>query len=358
MNTKLPEIEHHPIYWKDGMLVSCKELIDSDNATLELIRDSRAGNINNFNYGLLAGDSDEPDNYPHIEYSNVDKMCVVKLLSCRAITKGGCRIEITVDSLKKQIPLKAPSVQVYLTENCTYDIFISVMPMEKRQEAGKEVQSSPPGRRFSSVTYELSAIRRNSFDNSEENGLYSLKLGELVIDNGVARLNREYIPSCMAMGSHPLLLEEHKNILSDIRQIEEYCIKIFQKFRPERKGSLANEVLFIFEKLINYLSSSFNSFKIISKSQPPFQTIAFIINIAKTLDVALECSEYQKYIAKTYPRIKEVKESTESYLYEIESVNHSEIQIALGKTKRYINDLKDFLAELANEGRVVRGGRR
>jgi len=358
MNTILPEIHHYPILWKDGMLVSSKELSASDSAMFDWIRDSRASLLNEFNYGLFPSEHEEPDNYPYFECTNDGSYCVVRLIACRAITKGGYRIEITSNGINKNIPLKAPSLKVSLNEDAVHSIFISVHSFDKFEEAGNELQVTPPGRRFASLCYELSSIKINTQETIPHDGIYAIKIGELVVESGNARINRAYIPPCAIMHSHPILALEYEYILTEMIEIQNLSKKILLKFRSDRKDSTASEILFVVEKLLMFLSSSFTSFKLESRIKAPIHTIAYVFDVAKTFDVTIDCSDYEKYIAKAYPKILQFKIESERFLNSIDRIDQMNIGIIINDIKIYLNELREFLSEVSCEGRIVRGGRR
>src|SRR5690349_16383587 len=90
----LPDIKRQLTHWVDGMKIHKQHFTDSENALLDQLRDSTALRLTNFNFGLLHPSPTEKRSIDvkiiRAQHANFK----IVLSHCRAVTAGGCRIEI------------------------------------------------------------------------------------------------------------------------------------------------------------------------------------------------------------------------------------------------------------------------
>src|SRR5690349_4568081 len=90
----LPEMQYHPVNWVDGMKISKKQFIEFENFVTDQARDAVGLQLNNYAYGLIPAPA---NNQPSLElqiHCDHTQQVGVKLLTCRAVTANGSRIEI------------------------------------------------------------------------------------------------------------------------------------------------------------------------------------------------------------------------------------------------------------------------
>jgi hypothetical protein len=357
MNDLLPGIEYYPIYWKDGMHVSSQEFFASDRAMHDWVRDARALALNEYNYGLLPSNHEEPDNYPHFYCSNNKQHCNIQVKACRAVTAGGGRIEITPEGLKHGLPLNSPSTNINLATDARYDLYITVLPFKQLEEAGTEIRDTPPGRRFATLSYALSSNGNSERQVSTIQGAHSLKVGEVIVENGVGIIDSTYIPPCTQMSSHPALFREYKIIEEVLQTVLDSGRKAIQKYRPDRNNVLSGDISFFAEKFVFFLASSLPAFKLAAPRQPPLYTIAYVSNLMQLVETALSCVDYEKNIMKTFPDVRNLQDLSRNWL-NADEINHANIKPTLTKIKEYLKTFVNVLGSITSEGgRNSRGGR-
>src|SRR4051812_26448430 len=90
----LPKLQYHLTNWVDGMKITRQHFVDSENALIDSLRDAQASSLSAFNYGLLHPMPGEKSSLDCTASATQSSSFRVVVASCRAITAGGCRIEI------------------------------------------------------------------------------------------------------------------------------------------------------------------------------------------------------------------------------------------------------------------------
>ncbi len=91
----LPTIKYRLTNWVDGMKIHRQHFVNSENALSDSIRDAAAVSLTNYNFGLLyPAEGDKRSLEINILRSQSDNFKISVPL-CRAITAGGCRVEIS-----------------------------------------------------------------------------------------------------------------------------------------------------------------------------------------------------------------------------------------------------------------------
>jgi hypothetical protein len=273
----LDELQHYPVNWKDGMRVSSKDFAATDKAWADALRDVRATLFQGINYGLLPVLRDRSDlsAYPKIRLDTTGAQPMLTLVECRAITEGGYRIEIMEDIHKnKQIPLKQPSTLVQLKED--FDVYITI-EMFKLQDAGKLIQEAPPRYAHSVPFYELSVVKAGvpigQFNH--------LKIAEYRYKLGQFERNLMYIPACLTINAHPVLVNCFENTLGMLNNIHLAAIELVHLYRNEQKRSDVRDATNWVEKLALYIAQSLWTYRDLLPNQSPLYTITYFKNLAQ-----------------------------------------------------------------------------
>ena len=90
----LPKLQYHLTNWIDGMKISRHHFSNSESAVLDLLRDVSAIVVSANSYGLLSPEPGEKNAIECEVLSSQSKKFKISVKLCRAITIGGCRIEI------------------------------------------------------------------------------------------------------------------------------------------------------------------------------------------------------------------------------------------------------------------------
>jgi hypothetical protein len=175
----LPDIKHFPLNWIDGMKISSRDFITLENALLDQVRDTTAGHLHEYNYGLLPTNHPEADNYPNLVYDYSKNQLVLK--ECRALTPSGQRIEITEANYeRKKYPAELPAVSFPVQNSGHFDVYIHI-DLSSRLGAGEFAPNNPPRHLSVSPKYELSVRLHDGSYIEQEN---FLKISELEVREG------------------------------------------------------------------------------------------------------------------------------------------------------------------------------
>ena len=90
----VPKIKHNAVNWIDGMKISRSHFSETNNFIFDHLRDGISIQLNTFNYGLLAPLPGEKTSLSFTVKETQSESHKVSLTQCRAVTQGGCRIEV------------------------------------------------------------------------------------------------------------------------------------------------------------------------------------------------------------------------------------------------------------------------
>ncbi len=273
----LDELQHYPVNWKDGMRVSSKDFATTDRAWADALRDVRATVFQGIHYGLLPPlrDSSDTSPYPKFRLDTSPAHTLLTLLECRAITEGGYRIEITEDVHHRlKIPLKLPSAIVQNREN--FDVYITI-DMFDAQDAGKLSQDAPPRYMHSAPLYELTVQPAGLACG----GFNHLKIAEYHYKLGRFERNELYIPPCLTINAHPILVKHFERAYILLNNIHRDAIDLVHLYRNEQQRSDVRDAINWVEKLALYIAQSLWTYTDILKNQSPLYTITYFKNLAQ-----------------------------------------------------------------------------
>jgi len=166
----LPENRSHTINWIDGMKLNKDHFIDLDNWIMDGLRDNACLQMTDFNYGLLESAADRDASQKLLINIDQNNQINIKLTDCRAITKGGIRIEITSQNIQTMhYPLAKLTLDFSITEtsNEIFDIILAVFP-DKRIPVGSPNENEVPFRHpFVMPEFQLHAVPTKQVNSSQ-----------------------------------------------------------------------------------------------------------------------------------------------------------------------------------------------
>jgi hypothetical protein len=359
----LPEIKHFSVNWIDGMKINKNHFIQLENAISDQLRDAIGFNLTNYNYGLLPpapGMNNSLD--LHLDFDQA-RMIRLKLLECRAITHGGARIEIVNSQQHKlTMPLDQLSVELNsneLTEN-EYDIIVTVNPFNHIPTGSPNPEENPPRHPYTIPEYRIQIIPQGQLNDANQ-WAYHLIVGKMRVVGGEVKLYEDYIPPCSTIGSHSPLLDIYYNLGNILSAIGSNTTKILQKIKSKgQQDSLAQNVLYLSEKIVFFLANEMTPFRLLNPDRPPVFMIIPFIQLAHLTKTALYCmpinekEELANYFSDWTERSPGAFENIMEDLIAVE-YNHMNISAAVKQVKKFadvISTLCEKLSELDYIGKT------
>ncbi len=350
----LPKLQYHLTNWVDGMKISRQHFVDSENALIDALRDAQASGLNSLNYGLLQPLPGEKSALDCNAASNQSSSLKVTVSYCRAITSGGCRIEII------------PGVHPELNAEANGDLgdgdatgFYAVIAVDpfNRQPFGPAAADEYPPRNASSISsYKLGLVSEEQL-NAGSLGAFHLPVAKFRLKNGQLARDTEYIPPCAVIGAHPGAKQIYNAIAERLNQIQESSSEIVRKVvegGQQQNTPLAQNVKTICEQVIWHIAREFFNFRTLYRQQSPVYMSNTVVQLASIINVSLnlipvkekeELLQYFSYWNEVSPgKFEEMLSSVMNADYEHENI-YAFFQPLLGFLKTW-SDLLDKLKDL------------
>ncbi len=288
----LPKLKFHLTNWVDGMKINRQHFVDSENSMLDQVRDAYATSLNGYNYGLLQPLPGEKTSLDCNVLQSQTRQFKISVPYCRAVTAGGCRIELLPGIHPELISdstlfSEAEGYESMKTGNGSYFAVISVDPYNRQAFGPAAADEYPPRNQFSISSYRLSlipedAIHTGSFGaNNLPIARFSLRNGEFIKDN-------DYIPPCAVVGAHPGTKQLYNTIAERLNLIQETSADIAQKVvELAQNTSLAINLKKICEQSVLHISSEFFFFRMMYRQQSPIYIANTIIKLANLINISL-----------------------------------------------------------------------
>ena len=208
----LPELTHYPVNWVDGMKIARRHFAETENFTLDHLRDATAVYLRPDNYGLLpATDAlGSPAAFELLLGVDVQGEVQARLTQCRAVTAGGARIDITASSspltARTSLAQLLSTFNLTATEGLRVSVMLHVNPFERVPTGTPAPDEVPPRHPYTRPAYTLSFVPATQLA-GEASAAFALVVGELLYTEGELRPVAQFIPPSTALASHPALLQ-------------------------------------------------------------------------------------------------------------------------------------------------------
>lgn len=350
----LPKLQHHLTNWVDGMKINRQHFVDSENALIDALRDAQANSLNGFNYGLLQPLPGEKSALDCNTASNQSSTFKVVVSYCRALTSGGCRIEI-IPGMHPELSAEVSS-DVASDEAASYYAVIAVDPFN-RQPFGPAAADEYPPRNASSITsYKLGLVPEEQLNNGSL-GAFHLPVAKFRLKNSQLVRDAEYIPPCAVIGAHSGAKQLYNMVAERLNQIQESSAEIVRKVvegGTQQQTALAQNVKTICEQVIWHIAREFFIFRTMYRQQSPVYMSNTVVQLASIINVSLnlipvkekeELLQYFSYWNEVSPgKFEELLSNVMNADYDHENI-HAFFQPLLGFLKTW-SDLLDKLKDL------------
>ncbi len=350
----LPKLQFNLTNWVDGMKISKDHFIDSENAFVDQIRDAQAAALNSVSYGLLKPLNGEKSSLDCNTSTNQSGKFKVTVSYCRAITAGGCRIEI-IPGLHPE--LVSDNDSFYSSDagrGSGYYAMISVDPYNREPFGPASAEEYPPRNKFSVSAYKLSLISADEV-NTASMGANHLAVARFIVRNGELVRDAEYIPPCATIAAHPGTKQIYNAVAERLNQIQEASAEIARKvYEGNQNTPLAQNVRKLCEQGIAHIASEFFMFRMLYRQQSPIYMANTVVQLAALINVNLsllpvkekeELTQYFSYWNEVSPgKFEELLGSVTNADYDHEDI-YSFYQPLLAFLKLWA-ELLDKLKEL------------
>jgi len=289
----LPKLQFHLTNWIDGMKINRQHFSNSENALLDHVRDLSAICVNANSYGLLSPEPGEKSALDCSVQSSQSKKFKISVSLCRAITVGGCRIEIIPGS----DPELVSDNEIFITATSNIDerkknstpflAIISVDPFTRLPFGDPAADEYPPRNPFGINTYKLNIIAEDSL-NTTSMGAYHFPIARFNVKNDELVRDNTYIPPCAFVNAHPATRQIYNFIGEYFTKIQDYCTEIIQKtFIDGQNTQLAANIRRVCESNLRHISSEFFLFRTMYPKQSPVYLANAMVQLANAIKISI-----------------------------------------------------------------------
>ncbi len=276
----LPGIEYQFVNWRDGMKITQKHLSAHDQAIRDAIRDATALHMNGYNYGILPA---EDGLNAGLQVSILGD--TFQLLSCRAITPGGLRVEWNSGVDAESVSL---SILDYKNRLGSVGLFYIVLRIaltnlvESGEYDTEELPLRKPNRVLKPMLELLSAHEAISDG-------YSIPIFRVRFEGQLFSPDYDYIPPSTGVFGENLLWY-YETCGKQINSIHQSAVLTLRKINGMQKISgVASDIQRVMDRIVQTGLDVLDAYRMINKEQPPVYFISSLTKYARTLRIALDC---------------------------------------------------------------------
>jgi len=321
--------EYKQINWTDGMKINKDHFIGLENYFTQCDAEIRRMNIDQYSYGLLPL-TDKNDTNLEFELMTDDQnQLKVKLKICQAIDPQGYRIDISGESLESSFSLSQ------FQENSFY-LAISADPYTRVAYGQADAGESQLRQPFVVPEYKLH-LAPSTMNISSAFGNTIMPLGKIMIISNRPETDRNYIPPCMSVNSHPEMIKFFDSVDQNIIALERNIVELISEINLKTtSNALINIILHIAGSVLHHLNGKITEYRWFTATRPPIILISNIISLARTVRNAFET------------RIPEERERLLNYLSDHFDINPAKfkqlLDVTIGIDYQH-NDIRESLVK-------------
>lgn len=349
-------VQHKPVHWVDGMKISRRHFVESDDWVTDALRDRAALGLHGYDFGLLPPlRGGRPSTQLEI-MERVTHQVEIRLRQCNAITAGGSRIDWQPTEYGKELVFThtydgAPTADG--DQPVPYYVLLQVDPFDRIPTGIPDPEEMPPRHPYSETRYQL-LVMPGSQMNPDDMGLNHLVVGQLFRQHGRFTVNDAYIPPCAAVTSHPALVRYYESFGSMLNDIQLNSFKILEKIaQRDHTGILARNVRVLCGHLLDFIARTYFEYRNMGYQQPPiylascFSSLAHLFFTALHLNGAKEKEEVLTYFYEwrdvTPGNFEELLTKTTDIAY-----NHYKIHESMEQVRIFLEVLSALWRKLAS----------
>lgn len=281
---------NHRVNWIDGMKINKNHFIAMEHATLALIQKAEQKNISPVNYGLLAPFSEADTSLDLMLSVDGQGTINVVLNACHAVTLGGYQIDITPNTsdLLEQSGFILEKQYKINKEESEWYVILGVNPYQSVAVGHSDVDEEPPRRPHVCPQYMLDILPKSE-TTAQELGANHMTLGKIIMVDGKATVDADFIPPSRSVQSHPDLQFTYNELGSFLNQMEACALHIIQKiYQKKQSNDLAGIALYLSEQVMRYLNENITEFRMVDKHEPPIAMISKLVNLGRVIKTSLD----------------------------------------------------------------------
>lgn len=347
----LPELKHFPVNWADGMKVSRHHFVSSEAWMQDSLRDTACLGLTDYYYGLLPSSSKEPALDLSILEDRQRQRLSVQLHRCRALTRGGCRIEITPHTSESLDLATSPLQLAYDIKeagNLQYHIILMVHPQQRVPAGTPDPEEQPLRYPYTLPEYRLDIIpsqQTTGFDPQT----FHLTLGKFRVVAGEVQLD-PYIPPCMSVSSHPDLYQYYRDVGGMLTDMSHKLTELVRKLRfVGEQDVLETNLRTLAEQTAHFIFQQVDDYKWLYAEQPPIHMILLCVKLARVMrSISLLMPEEQRSALCQYINQGFAPQTFEASLDMLLnlSYDHQQIRTVLDQNRKAMDNLSAVFAKL------------
>lgn len=284
------DLIHLPVNWIDGMKISRKHFEETEHFIHEQVKDGAATQLTDYNFGILPAEK----SFDLSVSCDFSQQINIELKVCKAITPNGSRIQILPeDAIKVNTNFKNIAAKFGLQSTQSQNLYIvQSVNLFKRMPAGEPLmEESPPRHPYTQPELKLDIIPAEQINTGKLAD--SLVIGKITFQNGELLYQKDFIPSCTAVNSLPILMEWYSKFGQQLDNWELYCIRIVQKInsktQTQQPNSLANSIQKLSEKILEQLVLQKLYFQWIVPTSAPIYLCGMLLKNIQYINTVLLC---------------------------------------------------------------------
>ncbi len=354
----LTNISHFPVNWVNGMKITQKHFIETDNAFIDILRDNRMLAFNRFYYGVLPTNEANENNF-QVEINAIGESLSINISNCRAVTSNGNRIEIVNQNFSKQTNVTELTSYLNL-DSQPYEIYIIIHTNPfSREPYGEPIKDEIPTRQpYTQPSYKIDFVLPTNFVLNQSVYKSTLVIGKVRLSNRV--FNKEnYYPPCMSISSQRELYAKYIHLKNKAKEILSSSLEIIRTVRTYKRllhSVFAGGVMYVAEHNNQFMIPNITKIDLLDKDIPPVEAISFfteLLNMHFHLISTLGKDENNKITEELTKMPNSFRYSPDKYAEITRNpYNHDDIEPFLKKLVDHIEILSDvykFYLKVINE---------
>ncbi|WP_337040328.1 hypothetical protein [Emticicia sp. 17c] len=277
----LTSISHLPVNWVSGMKITQKHFIETDNAFIDGLRDSRMLALNRFYYGILPVNETNENNF-QVEINTNGESLSVNLTNCRAVTSNGNRIEIINQHFSKHTNVNE-MVNYLNLDSQPYEIYVIIHtnPFDRAPIGEPSKEEIPTRQPHAQPVYKIDFVLPANFSLNQSTYRSSLVIGKVRLMNRNFSKDNDYFPPCMAISSHSKLYEVYNDSLKKkVKMIMSDSLEIIRTVRTYKRllhSVFAGGIMYVAEHTNQFLIPNITRIDLYDKDITPIDSLSFFI---------------------------------------------------------------------------------
>ncbi len=284
----VPKIKHNAVNWIDGMKISKSHFAETNDFIYDQVRDVISLQLTSYNYGLLPPLSGEKTSLSFTVKETQSENYKVSLAHCRAITQGGCRIEL-LEGMDEISSTMAVSSDIAKKGNGIFDVILTVNPFLRTPAGTPNAEEQPPRHPFERPQLVISVVPSDQI-NASELGEHFIIIGRLHFKSNEFVYDQRFIPACTSIIAHPALKNIYNTLGGYLNEIQSYSTNIVKKVLDNSQDTgLAQNTRLVCERLVYFTSSSFFQFRSLLPQQSPIFLVELFTRLGNEVKVSINC---------------------------------------------------------------------